>query len=80
VKTHHTSQDNAGKWKTCTIQINGINIVAEPDSGSDTNIMDESQFAHIREQAPELKIKNTKIKHKALKKELPVMGEVNVEM
>ncbi|CAB4015552.1 Hypothetical predicted protein [Paramuricea clavata] len=80
LKTHHTSQDNADKWKTCTIQINGINIVAEPDSGSDTNIMDESQFAHLREQAPELKIKNTKIKLKALKEELPVIGEVNVEM
>ena len=74
LKTHHTSQDNADKWKTCTIQINGINIVAEPDSGSDTNIMDESQFAHLREQAPELKIKNTKIKLKALKE------DVNVEM
>jgi hypothetical protein len=42
--------------------------------------MDESQFTHLREQAPELKIKNTKIKLKALKEELPVIGEVNVEM
>ena len=77
VKTHHTSKDNADKWKTCTIQINGISIVAEPDSGS--NIMNESQFANLQKQAPELKIKATKIKLKALK-ELPVIGEVDVEM
>ena len=42
--------------------------------------MDESQFTHLREQAPELKIKNTKIKLKALKEELPVIGEANFEM
>ena len=62
LKTHPTSKDNADKWKTCTIQINGVSIVAEPDSGSDTNIMDESQFANLQKQEPELKIKATKIK------------------
>ncbi|CAB4036427.1 Hypothetical predicted protein [Paramuricea clavata] len=67
-KTHHTSQDNADKWKTCTIQINGINIVAEPDSGSDTNIMDESQFAHLREQAPERRLKIRRSYLKLLKR------------
>ena len=80
LKTHHTSKDNADKWKTCTIQINEISIVVEPDSGSDTNIMNESQFANLQKQAPELKIKATKIKLKALKEELPVIGEVDVEM
>ena len=80
LKTHHTSKNHADKWKTCTIQINRIHIIAEPDSGSDTNIMDESQFANLREQAPELKIKDTNVKLKALKEELPVIGEVAVEM
>ena len=41
--------------------------------------MNESQFANLQKQAPELKIKATKIKLKALK-ELPVIGEVDVEM
>ena len=72
LKTHHTRKNNADKWKTCTILINGISIVAEPDSGSDTNIIDESQFANLHKQAPELKIKATKIKLETLKKELPV--------
>jgi hypothetical protein len=35
------------------IQINGINIEAEPDSGSDTNIVDECQFELLKQQAPE---------------------------
>ena len=80
LKTHHTSTGKADKWKTCTIQINEISIVAEPDCGSDTNIMDESQFAKFQKQAPDLKIKATKIKLKVLKEELPVIGEVDVEM
>ena len=41
--------------------------------------MNESQFANLRKQAPELKIKATKMKLKALK-ELPVIREVDVEM
>ena len=45
LKTYHTSQD--GQWKTCTIQINEVTIQAEPDSGSDTNIMDEVQFKKL---------------------------------
>ena len=42
--------------------------------------MNESQFANLQKQAPQLRIKATKIKLKALKEELPVMGEVDVEM
>lgn len=64
LKTHHTSKDSDNQWKTCTIQINGVNIEVEPDSGSDTNVMDESQFEKLRQQAPEVKIKDTKINSK----------------
>ena len=69
LKTYHTSQD--GQWKTCTIQINEVTIQAEPDSGSDTNIMDEGQFKKLQQQAPEVKIRDTKVKLKTLKEELP---------
>ena len=78
LKTYHTSQD--GQWKTCTIQINGVTIQAEPDSGSDTNIMDEGQFKKLQQQAPEVKIRDTKVKLKTLKEELPVIGDADVEM
>lgn len=64
LKTHHTSKDSDSQWKTCTIQINGVNIEVEPDSGSDTNVMDESQFEKLRQQAPEVKIRDTKINSK----------------
>lgn len=41
--------------------------------------MDESQFKTIREQAPELKIKDTNVKLKSLKEELRVIREGDVE-
>ena len=42
--------------------------------------MDENRFETLRKQAPELKIKDTHAKLNALKEELPVIGEVDVEM
>ena len=79
---HHTSRDNrTSKEKTCHIQINGIDVEAEPDSGSDANIMDEHQFKQLQQQAPQhLEIKDTKIKLKTLRDELPVVGEADVIM
>ena len=60
--------------------INGVKIEAEPDSGSDANIMDEKQFRQLQKQAPEITLQNTKIKLKALKEELPVIGEAKINM
>ena len=78
LKTHHTSQSDS--WKTCTIQINGISTEVEPDSGSDTNIMDEIQFKSLQQQAPEITLNATNVKLKTLTEELPVTGAATVEM
>ena len=55
LRTRHTSKDNNNE-KTCRVQINGIDIDAEPDTGSDTNIMDERQFKQLQKYAPEVKL------------------------
>ena len=80
LKTHHTSNSKHQTSKMCTIQINGININAEPDSGSDTNIMDESQFSDLQGKAPEIRLQSTMLKLKALKEALPVTGEAKIDM
>ena len=69
---HHISRDNrTSKDKTCHIQINCIDVEAEPDSGSDANIMDEYQFKQLQQQAPQhVEIKDTKIKLKTLREGL----------
>ncbi|KAK3745369.1 hypothetical protein QZH41_001398 [Actinostola sp. cb2023] len=77
LQTHHTSQDN-GNGKTCTVQINGTDVLIEPDTGSDANIMDEQQLNILQEKAPEVKLKPSKVKLKALKEDLPVIGEADV--
>ena len=77
LKIHHTSQQHNAA-KTCRIRINGIEIDAEPDSGSDTNIMDEQQFKLLTDQVPETQLRSSKIKLKTLKEELPIIGELDV--
>ena len=77
LRTRHTSKDSNNE-KTCRVQINGIDIDAEPDTGSDTNIMDERQFKQLQKNAPEVKLKPSKAKLKALKENLPVIGEAQV--
>lgn len=76
--THHTGSKYSKKL--CTIQVNGINVEAEPDTGSDANIMNEQQFSQLQKQAPDIQLQSTRIKLKALQHELPVIGEVNVNM
>jgi hypothetical protein len=71
---------SSANWKTCNIQINGMNIEAEPGSGSDANIMDEYQFKLLKQQAPETTLNATTIKLKTLIEELPVLGAATVEM
>ncbi|KAK3753779.1 hypothetical protein QZH41_014237, partial [Actinostola sp. cb2023] len=77
LQTHHTSQDK-GNGKTCTVQINGTDVLIEPDTGSDATIMDEQQLKILQEKAPEVKLKPSKVKLKALKEDLPVIGEADV--
>ena len=42
--------------------------------------MDEEQFKAIKQRLPEIQLSKTKIKLKALKEELPVLGEIEIEM
>ena len=49
LKTHHTSEKKTSQGKTCTVKINGNDTQVEPDTGSDTNIMDEHQFKKLHE-------------------------------
>ena len=78
LKTHHTSQKKTNQGKTSTVKINGNNTQVEPDTGSDTNIMDGHQFKKLKEKAPNVTLKRSAIKLKALTEDLPVMGEVDV--
>ena len=43
-------------------------------------MMDESQFKKLQTNASEMKLRETKIKLKALREELPVHGAADVEM
>ena len=78
LKIHHASKQSLSK--TCCIKINGLEIETEPDSGSDTNIMDERQYKLLKEKALEIQIRRSKVKLTSLKEELPVIGEVNVKI
>ena len=78
LKTHHTSEKKTSQGKTCTVKINGNDTQVEPDTGSDTNIMDEHQFKKLQEKAPNVALKRSDIKLKALKEDLPVMGEADL--
>ena len=75
LKIHKASQ---GIRKTCTILINGIETTVEPDTGADTNIMDEYQFRNLQTQKPEIALQESKIKLKALNHDLSIMGECTV--
>lgn len=78
LKTHQTSQNKTSQGKTCTKQINGNDTQVEPDTGSDNNIMDKRQFKKVLEKGLDVTLKRSEIKFKALKEDLPVMGEADV--
>ena len=75
LKLHKASQSIQ---KTCTIFINGIETTVEPDTGADTNIMDEYQFQKLQTQRLEMALQESKIKLKALNHYFPIMGECTV--
>ena len=77
LKIHKASQSIQ---KTCTILINGIETTVEPDTGADTNIMDEYQFRKLQTERPEMALEESKIKLKALTHDLPIMGECTVKI
>lgn len=47
--------------KSCTVKINDIPTVIEPDTGSDANIMDEDKFRQLQKMRPEIQLKNSRI-------------------
>ena len=58
--------------------INDISIRAEPDSGSDVNVMDEFQFWALQGRSlEEMELKTSKIKLMTLQNKLPEKGEFN---
>ena len=80
---HHLKIHKAtsqGIQKTCTIFINGIETTVEPDTGADTNIMDEHQFRKLQTERPEMTLRESTIKLKALNHDLPIMGECTVKL
>ena len=77
LKIHKVSQ---GIQKTCTIFINGIETTVEPDTGADTNIMDEYQFRKLQTERPEMALQESTIKLKALNHDLPIIGECTVKI
>ena len=60
LKIHHTSKQQSLN-KMCCIKINGIQMGAQPDSGSDTNIMGERQYKLLKEKPPEMQINRSKV-------------------
>ena len=80
---HHLKIHKAtsqGIQKTCTILINGIETIVEPETGADTNIMDEYQFRKLQTAIPEMALQESTIKLKALNHDLPIMGECTVKL
>ena len=69
-----------GIQKTCTIFINGIETAVEPDTSTDTNIMDEYQFRKLQTERPEMALQESSVKLKALNHDLTVMGECTVNL
>ena len=63
---------------TCTVYINDVETQIEPDTGSDANIMDEEQFARLQKLRPEIRLKKSRTKLRALLQDIPVLGECSV--
>ncbi|XP_068684306.1 uncharacterized protein [Montipora foliosa] len=79
MNVHRTAQTNAKKNK-CKIWINGTKTEVEPDTGADTNVMDEHQFNELLRTTPEIELQDTQIKLKTLTENLPVVGECDVTL
>lgn len=80
---HHLKIHKAtsqGIQNTCTIFINGIETTVEPDTGADTNIMDEYQFQKLQTERPNMALQESTVKLKALNHDLPIMGECTVKL
>ena len=50
----------------------------EPETGSDANIMDEEQFQQLQKMRPEIRLRKSRTKLRALLQDIPVLGERSV--
>ena len=64
--------------ESCTVKINDVPIEIEPDTGSDANIVDEEQFQQLQKMRPEIGLKKSRTKLRALLQDIPVLGECSV--
>ena len=64
--------------ESCTVKINDLPMEIEPDTGSDANIMDEEQFQQLQKMRPEIRLKKSRTKLRALLQDIPVLGECSV--
>jgi hypothetical protein len=62
----------------CTVYIRDVETHIEPDTGSDANIMYEEQFARLQKMRPEIWLKKSRAKLRALLQDIPVLGECSV--
>ena len=79
LRIKQTSRVNKKKEsKSCTVTINNVATEIEPDTGSDANIMDEEQFRRLQKVRPEIQLKKSRTKLRALLQDIPVLGECSV--
>ena len=63
--------------KTVLVRVEDVDVHAEPDTGSDVNLMDEYQFkALVHRTNTKLELAPSKVKLSTLQSKLPVKGEV----
>jgi Arc/MetJ-type ribon-helix-helix transcriptional regulator len=72
LKIHRTGDETT---LSCVVYINGHKTLVEPDTGADSNIMDEIQLQELKTKSPELQLYESKVKLNTLKEKLPVKGE-----
>ena len=75
VNIHKTANVPSKSLNKCKVWIHGIETIVEPDTGADTNVMDEEQFKTLQHARPEVRLRKTTIKLKTLTEDLPVIGE-----
>ena len=59
----------------CTVYINDVETQIELDTGSDANVMDEEQFAQLQKLRPEIRLKKSRTKLRALLQDILVLEE-----
>jgi hypothetical protein len=72
LKIHRTGDETT---LSCVVYINGHKTLVEPDTGADSNIMNEIQLQELKTKSPELQLYESKVKLNTLKEKLPVKGE-----